>query len=595
MLKEALVVFKKMLEKKGEALIVDNYIPADGTYVLVNDKGTIEHIAEIKLDKKTQKVENKSIKFKEIASFDYHSKLLSMNKPIDGKKIIHSNNYLSFAVKKDNLKNGKLMQAIIDNYYNVLADPLQMKYKKSKEATAIYKSFVKENGDVDKIKLEFCKSWIKEHIFCINDSIQESEKIDMGKKDYLKIFFIFDESVYELENNRYILPNIYNSNEYNVEINGEIFGLPDDNMGMNAKKPFLANKSRKCPVPYLLNGEDVLLQRKFFEYLMNLASIRECNVYIDTDKNDIRGYKDGESVENIESGYYLRIKKGKELEIQVQDNVTDYKKKLDRPFVFKSIFEEPYKFHKEYNDFYKAYSDRFEVGRLIDTILFFNYLKNNYYTDAGDLKTIDNVSDEDLLTYRNSIFDWVYKGRESGFLDAMKKCSMNIIKHSILSGIKERAIWQVDFYYALINYFKGEDHMAEIIKDLRATMKAKIFAKEPVSFSNDDEYFYGIGQLAYYLLSLSKAANKTQSMINPFLNARTDNLVKRRLKQLYMKYNYDMNLKNLRVKNLITMIWGYKAAKIDQDMIILGFVDNNLIFTKAEEAADDADSEENNK
>ena len=56
---------------------------------------------------------------------------------------------------------------------------------------------------------------------------------------------------------------------------------------------------------------------------MNFASNGKNNVYVDTVNNKIEAYGDKEERKKfagIEAGYYLRIQKGKELEIQVQDN-----------------------------------------------------------------------------------------------------------------------------------------------------------------------------------------------------------------------------------------------------------------------------------
>ena len=65
----------------------------------------------------------------DICFYDYHSKLISMNKPIDSKKVIHSNNYLAFAVKKESIVTGKLTEVIIDNYYDTLKNPLEKNIK----------------------------------------------------------------------------------------------------------------------------------------------------------------------------------------------------------------------------------------------------------------------------------------------------------------------------------------------------------------------------------------------------------------------------------------------------------------------------------
>ena len=90
-----------------------------------------------------------------------------MNKPIDSKKVIHSNNYLAFAVKKESIVTGKLTEVIIDNYYDTLKNPLEKKYKKSKskEASKIYKNFEEEYSAVDGELLEKCRSWNKQHYF----------------------------------------------------------------------------------------------------------------------------------------------------------------------------------------------------------------------------------------------------------------------------------------------------------------------------------------------------------------------------------------------------------------------------------------------
>ena len=588
MFEECLEVFEKQLQKKGEGIILDEYIPADGSYIIVKKDGSVKCV-EIKIDKKTktlEKLDKSDESFSDIRLYDYHSKLISMNKPVDPKKVIHSNNYFSFAVKKDSVVSGKLTGGIIDGYYRILSDPLENKYKKSKEASRIYKDFEQKNGTVDLGLLENNKTWIKENIF----KIDEVAEIDMTKKDYLKIFFEANETDYVREDNRYILPHIYNSNDYNVEINGKIFGIPNDNYGMNAKKPFLSIKTRKNPAGYLLNGEKVLLQKQFFDYLMNLASAGKYNVYIDTENNKINAYIDKEERKNSESivaGYYLRLKKGKELEIQVQDNIVDYRNKLATYFEFKDIAGIKFKNIADYNNNYKEYTTRIGVGKLINNVFFSKFLINNYFVDASDISINDSILKRSIITYRDLIFDWVYKGIDNNFAEAVEKFSIDLIKNSVLNDNKIRGVLQLNLRWSLREYFKqnkGGDKMADIVADLRKSMKEKILNKNEVIMPvNDREYYYGIGQLMAYFISLSRANKKTQSMINPVINAKTDRIIKDRLLQLYKKYNYDMLTNNYRVKNLYAMILGYKSEdKIDQEMILFGYMDNNLIYTKEE-------------
>ena len=73
---------------------------------------------------------------------------------MEPKKIIHSNNYLSFFVKKDSIVSGKLTEEIVGGYYAVLNEPVNQKYKKSKEAVMIYNLFVNEEGEVDQKQVD---------------------------------------------------------------------------------------------------------------------------------------------------------------------------------------------------------------------------------------------------------------------------------------------------------------------------------------------------------------------------------------------------------------------------------------------------------
>lgn len=583
MLRECLEVFEYELKRGGEGdkLILDSYIPADGTYLIVDKNGNPGEPIDIKLDKKTRTVNRTSPYFKKICFYDYHSQLISMNKPMDAKKVIHSNNYLSFWVKKDSVVSGKLTNDIIDGYYEVLKDPVGKKYKNSKEASQIYELFEAEEGKTDGTSIERNKNWIKEHIFSFND-------VDMEKKDYLKIFFEAEDSDFEREGRRYFLPNIYNSNDYNIVINDVVYGLPDNNLGMNAKKPFLSIKSRKYPASYLLDGNEVLFQKKFFDYLMNLVSAGKYHIYVDTERKKIIGCRSGEAPQEIESGCYLRIKKGKtEAEIWGYDNIAGYSQKLEKNFEFKNFVNAKHKLHKEYMDFYQRYDNRLQVGRLINEVFFSNWLAGNYTTDAGDISVTDGTIKQNILLSRDAIFAWVFKGNDVGFEKILNKVSLELIKNTLLNDNRERALWQLNLRMSFKEYFTegGERSMGEIITELQTNMKTKVLANTVIPLENDQEYYYAVGQLAAYLISLSKAKDKEKnhSLLNPFLNAKSDEIIKRRLLQIYKKYNYNIPNSYKRVRNLLAMVEGYVPdGKIDQEKMILGYASDSLIYAKEE-------------
>ncbi len=191
-----------------------------------------------------------------------------------------------------------------------------MQYNNSKSGRMIYQKVEGKLGPPDLQKIDEIEDWILTHI-------EELRKQYLGK-DYLKIFFRYGSEeaewndAYRREGERYLIPNIYNSNDSNVSIQGRIYGLPNNNMGLNAKKPYLDNKTRKTAAPYLISSEEVLLQKKFFDFLMNQAAAGKVNVYIDHN-HGIRALGYNEMLDPMDdedfSGIYLRIKKGKEVEI----------------------------------------------------------------------------------------------------------------------------------------------------------------------------------------------------------------------------------------------------------------------------------------
>ncbi len=576
MLKECLESFKSELNEKGDKLILDNYVPADGTYIIVAPKDDfyeVKEVINIKLDKKTKTIDKSSNYFSKLCTYDYNSKLVDMNKPIDGKKIIHSNNYLSFFVKKESFSNGKLTNEIINGYYDILLNPY-IKYPKSKaKAHDVYKSLEAEIGIVDKILVEKIKSWIKENIFEIGNQYTG--------KDYLKVFFECDEEDYIREGKRYFVPNIYNSNDFNIKISGEIFGLPNDNMGMNSKKPYLENKTRKVKAPYLINSEEVMLQKKFFDYLLNEVTLGKINIYLD--ENGIIALKSGDMPKRDFEGLFIRIKKGKEVEILSYDVITNYKPNLPKKFNFKNVLGD--ELDDKSFELYGTCGNRKRMQEVIDNVYFSKYLINNYFTDAGDISINNEVLKSNLLISRDGIFNWLYKGNKNGIDKLLSKVSLNLVKGSIERGYFKKAKDQFNLRWSFQNYFNGGVDMAEIVYEMQNKLRLKINAENTGKFENDDEYYFAVGQLANYFLSLSKGRSKPQSLLNPFMNAKNNGIIKEKLRALYLKYNYTIEQYAKRFNNLYGMIVSYEPeGKVNQDMILAGYLRSNLVYEKDEEA-----------
>lgn len=594
MLQEAMEVFQIMLQEKGERIITDAYIPKDGTYRLIvmkDDGWVIKDPVDIIFNKKTNTVDiSNDMDYLLIQELDYKSKLLEMNKPIDPKKVIHSNNYLSLAVKKESVTSGKLSEEIIQQYYEILRNP-NKKYEKKTQARALYHVAEERLGQPDIEAIDKIEKFIlanKQDIW---------KDINLEKKNYVKLFFVYQEEektkeIYKIESERYLIPNIYNNNNFNMEFEKGIVGLPNDNMGMNSKKPYLENKTRKVKVPYLLDQESALLQSKFFDYLFGQVSKKRFHIYVDNIDKKICSYTNKDKPEDIVSGYYLRCRMGKAgAEICEADVITHYKTKLEPGLVLKNYIEIPEeRIEKSKIHYDEAIEDQWVIMDLINGIFFEGKLKNNFFTDAKDMNIYDDCLKQSILKSRNILANWFWRGEQNQLVKILDNVSLALIKNSILNDETFDAQRKFNLRWSLLEYLDDQEvgvHMSEIRNQLREHINV---AKDVEwDFISDEEYSYAVGQAVSYLLHLSKANNKTESYVNPFFNAKNSKVIKQRLLRMYKKYNYQIiHINGGRNAQLLSHVMEYEPKEIKHELIMAGFTAPSLMYEKK---TDDEDNE----
>lgn len=593
MLKDCIEIFKKTrseyLSKSNEhnkiTFITDDYPLSYGSYILVDDKtGKIKKYLEVRKDSP------KDTEYRYFANLDYLSSLIDMNKPIDMKKVIHSNNIYSFFIKKDSLED-KLKKERIDDYYSNLLNP-NSKYKNDKKKLNLYLEIEKRLGKVNVDDVVYIKSWIEDNILNknisdINNRLKEDLDIDdslKADKSYLKIFFDFPLENFEKECEKYTIPNIYNKNDFNVEIDNVIYGLPNNNINLNSKKVFLKNMSRKNTEPYLIDSSEVLDQKYFFDYLMSFLGRRENNIYLSFE-GEINGYK--EFPEKSKSGYFLRVNKGTEPEIVDLELLKE--KELNIKINNRDLFNLPYK--GDIPDYYKTITNENVLQKLINDIFYENCLTTNYFNSLKDITLPKHVViSKDLLGQSKNIWeDLFFKKNETLLKANFEKVGLKIIKNTILNNktIKPyefKACEQFSLYISICKYiFNREEDMKVIANNIFDSLSEKINSNITKEINSDEEYFMAAGQLAKYFISLSKSAEKKHSLINPIINCKNPQKLKDELQKLFKKYNYRIDSNSKRFNNLYGMILAYDCtSKINEKYLMLGYLFNSLIYFKEE-------------
>lgn len=588
-LKECLDVFGKWIDEKGVRVITDAYIPKDGTYRLIQitDSGfQIMTTLDIYYDRKKGEVlgsENSEYGF--VSILDYYSKLLEMNKSVDSSKVIHTNSYLSFAVKKESIQNHKLTNEIIKNYYQVLKKP-EEKYK-DKNTKKLYETVVQEIGKPDVELIEKIEIYMLEML-----KENNWDGIDLNKKDYIKLFFVFSDKeetkkYYEKENRRYIIPKLYNNNKFNITLEDGIFGLSNNNMNMNEKKPYLENKTRKISIPNLISQKQALLQNQMFDYFMTQVSKGKNCIYIinHDEESEIRAYKSTEEPESMENGYYLRMKKEKnEVSIEQADVIVDYNSDLKIPFVLEDRISLSERVKEKKDRMYRNYDKLWEIKEILDLEFFEGKLKYGFDTEAKDLSFKNgDVIKQCFLLGREQMINWFWKGIDTYIPKVLDDITLRLIKNSILRNQVFTAQHQFNIRWSLLNYFNEERKAGENMSQIRSALREHInmSGNAEWEFSSDDEFAYAVGQAVSYLLSLSNANEKDEACINAFLDAKDIKVIRNKLMQLYKRYNYKIiHNKDIRFRKMAAAIMEYETKKINNELIMAGFVSSSLIYEK---------------
>ena len=574
MIDEALEVFKKIYDKEGEELVVSKHIPKDGTYILVNIKsGKIIEKLNIFYDKKSKKIDGELNQYYGyFRAFDYYSNLIDMNKPMDPKKTIHSNQIYSFFIKKDSIRENKLTKSIIEGYKKNLLNP-EEKYN-SKEAKELYKNIAEKLSKIEKDIVEDIFLWIEDNV---NENLLEND----NKKDYLKIFFVEEDldkslEVFKNEHKRYLIPNIFNSNDYNKKIGETIYGLSNNNMGLNAKKAFLENKTRRVSTPYLVNTDEILLQYAFYNYL--LPEVKQGNYFIYFSENEItpRTYKEG-----CPNGakYLLNASYSKDVDIK---NFNVISKNNDEEIIinFKEIL------HQKKKD-----TDEIEYGNLnrekmmnnINKIFFYNSLLGNFLLNDGDLDIKDIEVKKLLMKYRNAFYKWFYLNDEAEVKKNIRKIYLDAVMVAIGNGHFFKASQQLDFGFCLEKYFYGKSELMEEIMNVKEVFLNHTLSEEEWEFSNDEEYFFAVGQILAYINYMRNSKAKSLNFIKQLTFVKNIDVLKEKIKKIVISYSHIFETKNKKINRTISNISLYQPKEIRIDILLAGFTADIIFFKKREE------------
>ena len=89
---------------------------------------------------------------------------------------------------------------------------------------------------------------------------------------------------------------------------------------------------------------------------------------------------------------------------------------------------------------------------------------------------------------RNSICNWLYKGYFNDIEAVLNKATLEILKDSVVKGFNISAIHQFNLRWSFIEYFKGENKMADFLNSVKVNLKMCI--RDRAYVKEDGEIIY---------------------------------------------------------------------------------------------------------
>lgn len=569
-----------------DELAIANHSLKEGLYILIDadGKGYRELLAE-KDNELTGEL------YESIRARDFYSSLIEMNKPVDGKKKIHSNNIYSFTFKyfdpqkasKDEAKKNPIniysesVNEHIDRYFKALDNWY------NENRIVLKKTTIKP---VDKNESKKCKEIFTSFMPVLAELVR---KYDLKHGKYIKLFINEPIDKYKEASDLYLLPKVFNNNDYNIEISGEIFGLSNANMGLNAKKPYLVHKTTKYKVPYRITLSEAL---DSYRLLMWLDSQEDNGRpkslgYLPLEKTN--NYSLLDDVTRNTPSQFLHMTRGKTgVVIDDYETLPYTQKDLDKPFRPKNYLNLP-----DYEE--RIITEMRKLEKLIDEVLFNYYLVKSYYDDPVPVMKYPLSARQTAIIQisKNAFLSYFRKSNKTALAGMVDRISLEMILEKLnqydYTRMEETYFAKaLNLRFALLEYFEigGKEELGSTINNLYEKLNELLQVsrpEKPLSCDSDELYYFAAGQLARYLVSLSKAQAVKYSFITPLLRAKNSAKVKEELISLLNKYGYDRVVYGgdyrSPFENLLFLITSYDCAdnlnKVD--LILAGFTAPNLL------------------
>ena len=523
---------------------------------------------------------------------EYYSGYLSMNKAVDSSRKIHSSVPYVLWFKKEN----------IDKIYNRFSDYFEKT-----------KSFSKNEDELINQIETFCNLSLIELIKYDPKFTSETLK----DKNYIKVYFNVELDKIIKNFKGYLSNRLFNKNDYNIfdEHIEQYIGLSDFLNGAGEKKLFLKHQTTHYCVNNRIS-ENIAYKIYQFKSLLDSKPKKLPNplpIFIDKtelnnemiklyNKEKIQKYQEiirnliEEKKKDIGNYYLIFWAKTKDgLRIFDIDFVSSFKYKMN-DFFFQNIMD-----LRDVKSI--SINNIFEFEKEIVRLLFSNALivktkKNDLiykYFDDIDQKYVSKIIYQSIIKYRKNFYDMIYKSK---FESISGEIIYDIIIPDIIEKIKTDDNFNSTYYIKeklniLFSFYEkfdkknkkfGGRKMATKIPEYLGKMKKLLDKNEDYHLSDDSyEFAFAAGQLIYYLIYQSETANKTHSLLEPFISKTNIDQFKIVISRTINQYKHALKFGHRKFEKLVSEVLGYETNETIKNLlpaILAGYFSNCVLFEK---------------
>ena len=444
--------------------------------------------------------------------------------------------------------------------------------------------------------MKLYRNYLYNHLFDLIDNLDEFEKLKSAQGIYLfyKTPTLED---YKEPYQNYLAAKVFNKDVYNKQKPSTevIHGISDSVSFFNDKKPFLKHPSAPLLYNYRVTGKEATRLWQFFNLQRNKQIPNPMPIFIDekelTEKavklfNDEKG-KLG-YVELIKklvnppheedlSNYYLiffdvRAKKSKVIDI---DFVSNFRYEMNDMKIVEVIslnghLEAKTKVQNIFDFEYKI------INTIFNNQLMPKASWRRYFDEMEAHRMSANTYNQ-LMKYRKSIYDYVFKSRRQAITKTMFD---DIMLKGILDDIRlddngsndylikaKLNIWFSLFEYfdyTQFNKFLNKKSMVNKTEELMNRILT-IASNQNEHLKNDDEFAFAAGQVINYLLNKSEAGNRTHALLEPFLQKTDAALLKREIARCFDMYKHAIKFyaRKYEFDKIMSEVMGYEPDEMN--------------------------------